>query len=69
MVEETEFSRVHGPGERVPVSGIYNVVNEDHEYLDHQKTCVEGEPFPPTVDPKAFGYVIERKTRHMGDEE
>jgi hypothetical protein len=37
----------HEPGEEVPASGVYNVVDRDGNYLKHQITCHKGDPFPP----------------------
>jgi hypothetical protein len=35
------------PGEKVPQSGIYDVLHDRNHYQRHQVTCVHGEPFPP----------------------
>jgi hypothetical protein len=39
------------PGERVPTSGIYDVVHDkldgDHHALPHQVTAIAGKMFPP----------------------
>jgi hypothetical protein len=35
------------PGQKVPESGIYDVVHDLVHRDRHQATCVEGETFPP----------------------
>ena len=35
------------PGEKVPNSGIYDVVHDTVHHDRHQVTCVYAEPFPP----------------------
>ncbi len=35
------------PGDKVPNSGIYDVVHDTVHHDRHQVTCVYGEPFPP----------------------
>jgi hypothetical protein len=37
----------HEPGEEVLASGVYDVVDRDGNYLQHQITCHKGDPFPP----------------------
>ncbi|MCG8458494.1 MAG: hypothetical protein MI919_19630 [Holophagales bacterium] len=58
---------IHRPGTRVVDSGIYDVVDRHGTYLNHQVVCVEGKrrTFPSLTDPRAFGYVLRRKTRHI----
>jgi hypothetical protein len=58
------MSTMHRPGSRVPVSGIYNVVTAYGSYASRQVTCVEGEPFPPTVYAGEAGFVLARATHH-----
>jgi hypothetical protein len=40
------MNNYYKPGQEVPSSGIYEVYHQGHS-LDHQVTCVKGEPFPP----------------------
>ena len=35
------------PGDKVPNSGIYNVIHDPFHAMNHQVTCVYGEHFPP----------------------
>ena len=35
------------PGQKVPHSGIYDVLHDSSHAQQHQVTCVYGEPFPP----------------------
>jgi hypothetical protein len=46
------------PGETVPVSGQYAVVDRNGQYLGVEVTCVKGEPFPPTRSLNQYGYVL-----------
>lgn len=47
------------PGEAVPVSGIYNLVDEDGRYVYHQRALVhDHDSFPPLEDPAARGYAL-----------
>ena len=34
-------------GDKVPNSGIYDVLHDSHHQQKHQVTCVFEEPFPP----------------------
>ena len=34
------------PGQEVPTSGIYRVSHNRSHALEHEVTCVKGEPFP-----------------------
>jgi hypothetical protein len=38
------------PGQKVPNSGIYNVLHDPYHHEPHQVTCVYKEPFPPCHD-------------------
>ena len=54
------------PRQRVRYSGIYDVVDSDGRYLDHQITCVAGRIFPPIHDiPHGDGYVLHERASHM----
>lgn len=54
---------MYRPGQPVPTSGIYNVVDMYGSYQGYQRTCVEGEPFPPLVYP-AYGFTLHVATSH-----
>lgn len=54
------------PGNTVPTSGIYNVVDVWGAYAGRQVTCVEGEPFPPTIYANEWGYQLYMATQHSG---
>lgn len=73
-------AKIFRPGEPVPVSGIYGVVDEDGAYLEHQRACVKhrhGEDprararnvFPPLAasSPDAAGYVLQYAAEHLTD--
>lgn len=51
----TEWERTHlfPPGARAPVSGVYDVVDDDGAYLEGQITCHEGTEFPVTQNKRA----------------
>lgn len=49
-------SRLYHVGDEVPVSGIYDLVDEDGDYLGSQVTCHEGTSFPATRSRKAHEY-------------
>lgn len=58
--------QIHRPGERVPVSGIYNVVDEQGRYLFDQRALVEQrQTFDPLGDPRAYGYALAFPARHL----
>lgn len=42
------------PHNKVPVSGIYDIVDEQGNYLESQVTCHAGENFPPTANRRAL---------------
>lgn len=52
------------PGQIVPVSGQYGVVDRFGAYLGRQVTSVRGEHFPPTRTVREFGYVLQDSTVH-----
>jgi hypothetical protein len=56
---------IHLPGQRVPVSGQYGVVNRAGHFLGREVTCVKGEPFPPTRGYPEYGYRLKDATRHI----
>ena len=57
---------IYRPGDAVPVSGIYTVVNVLGESAGREITCEEGEVFPPTVHAGEYGFVLARQTVHQG---
>lgn len=58
--------RIHRPGEPVPTSGIYNVVDEESRYLLYQRALVEGkDAFPPIRQPMGYGYMLAHTARHL----
>lgn len=78
--EDEPTARIFRPGEPVPVSGIYGVVDGDGVYLEHQRACVRhrhGEDprararnvFPPIdgSSPDAVGYVLHYEAEHLTD--
>lgn len=56
--------RIYEPGEIVPVSGQYGIVNRYGQYLGAEITCVQGHRFPPTRVAGAHGYVLRDRTVH-----
>jgi hypothetical protein len=57
---------IYRPGDRVPVSGIYKVVDVFGIGVGREITCEEDEVFPPTVHSKEHGFVLARQTVHEG---
>lgn len=47
------MTKPHKPGETVPQSGLYKVIDPNNKPTGERVTSVKGEPFPPT--PKAGG--------------
>jgi hypothetical protein len=56
---------MHKPGDAVPVSGIYAVVDANGKAVGRQVTCEEGETFPPTVHSGEHGFVLVQETVHQ----
>ncbi len=55
---------IYRPGQIVPVSGQYGVVDVYGSYLGRQITSVRGEKFPPTHTAREHGYVLQDTTVH-----
>ncbi len=55
---------IYRPGDIVPVSGIYNVVNSQGYNVGRQDTFVEGKRFSPLYTPAEYGYVLAQRTVH-----
>lgn len=53
---------IYVPGQTVPRSGQYGVVNRLGTYLGVERTCVRGKIFPPTNTPGGHGYVLRDAT-------
>ncbi len=57
---------IYLPGEEVPISGVYNVVDREGRYLFHQRAWVKShDEFGPTKDPAAHGYVLAYPAKHL----
>ena len=56
--------RIWRPGEIVPVSGQYAVVNALGTYMRREITCVRGNRFPPTEHHAEYGYTLADATVH-----
>lgn len=50
------------PGDIVPISGLYGVVDQHHRYTGREVTCVKGHRFPPA--PHGYGFVLKDRARH-----
>ena len=59
-------NRIYRPGDIVPVSGQYGVVNVAGSYVGREITCVRGRTFPPTERYGEYGYVLRDRTIHRG---
>lgn len=62
--EEVVIITTYKPGNIVPISGQYGVVDAFGIYLGVERTCVKGEPFPPITTPGGVGYVLRDATAH-----
>ena len=58
------MAATHRPGNIVPVSGIYQVVDIYGAATGREVTCEEGDEFPPTVHAQEYGFVLVRQTVH-----
>ena len=57
---------IYRPGQTVPVSGIYNVVDRSGSYMGRQTTEEEGRTFSPTRHGTSeHGFVLDRQTEHL----
>ena len=66
--ELKESEETYRPGQTVPVSGIYNVVDLQGTYQGRQVTGEAGRTFEPTRHGTAeYGYALYRQTAHLGD--
>jgi hypothetical protein len=52
--------KIYKPGEKVPESGIYEIVDKTGKPTGHQRTDVKDKVFPP--DPKGDGYKLKERT-------
>lgn len=58
---------IYRPGNTVPVSGIYNVVNSIGAYMGRQVTSEEGETFPAVETSRGeYGFTLHQETQHLG---
>lgn len=55
---------IYRPGNLVPVSGIYKVVDVLGVGVGREVTCEESEVFPPTMHSREYGFVLVRQTVH-----
>jgi hypothetical protein len=51
-------STIYHPGQKVPQSGLYEVVDRIGIYVGQQDTCVKDDTFPPVRTPREHGYVL-----------
>ena len=57
---------IHRPGDTVPASGIYNVVDRYGTYMGRQVTSEGGETFPATRHGTSeYGFVLHQRTTHL----
>lgn len=61
--------QVHRPGERIELSGIYDVVDHEGRYLSYQEALTEDHLFPELDDDRAYGYVARELAVHMSPRE
>lgn len=53
------------PGQLVPVSGQYAVIDPLGRSTGYEVTAVKGEPFPPT-NSAGYTFVLVDRTKHRG---
>jgi len=59
-------AEIYLPGDTVRISGIYDVVDRDGHFLHYQRALIEDkETFDPLDDPKAYGYMLAFRARHL----
>lgn len=54
---------LYEPGQKVPISGQYNIVDSNGNMTKYQVTCVLGEHFPP-LKFKGYTFVLTDPTIH-----
>lgn len=64
--EVKKIAKSYKPGEKVPVSGQYEVTGPRGGSRGREVTSVKGEPFPPTQQ-AGERYVMVDKTKHKRD--
>ena len=58
---------IYRPGDHVPASGIYNIVNRVGTYMGRQTTEIAGNHFEPVrIWAGEYGYTLHRQTVHLG---
>jgi len=53
--------KIYKPGEKVPESGIYDIVDRNGRPTGHQRTDVKDKIFPP--DPRGDGFKLKTPTK------
>ncbi len=56
---------VFGPGETVPLSGIYKVIHDPRHAQEHEVTCIYGKRFPPCRGCDHPRFVLVRAATHI----
>lgn len=60
---EEQAQALYNPGERTPISGQYELINQDSESTGLEVTSTAGHPFPPTREPEQ-SYKLVDPTKH-----
>jgi len=68
VIRTDETEQLYKPGEIVPTSGRYAVINPDGNSEGREVTSTRGEHFPPTPEP-GMHYQLVDETLHKGNQE
>jgi hypothetical protein len=52
-------------GDKVQISGIYDVLHDQNHHEPHQVTAVRGEPFPPCKCGKGATFKLKYEADHL----
>jgi len=62
-------TEVYKPGDKVPKSGIYDVVHDPEHVEKHQVTCIMGKVFPPCHGCSHPRFTLWRAAHHIENHE
>ena len=65
-----EIGEVFKPGQKVPHSGIYDVIHDPAHRTKHQVTCIYNKTFPPCAGCKSgVRFKLHAKAIHIAEQE
>lgn len=68
VIRTKDSEQLYKPGEIVPTSGQYEVINPDGGSSGREVTATKGEHFPPTPE-SGMRYMLVDETKHKGNQE